>query len=623
MDERLGLLDELRAARCTVSILTTYSIDFQFYETVVLRKLNAAGCEHHLLLVDAVRCGEALADPERRPKLAGISYALVPVTRVGAFHPKVIILAGKKSSRLFVGSHNVTFAGFGGNAEITNALDGGRSSPESALLTDALEAIQSWVGEPSSAAKDIVDAARALVGPMKARSDVNASLLYSATGRPPPWEQLRPHLPKKPRRVVIAGPFFDDGLHFIRQAKADLRAEEFIVAIDPTYAMLKADAARKTGARFVDARAALAGVGFAASSAMHAKMMLIEADDRAVLASGSANPSTAAWLRSDTNSEAIVVRRVSSEDLARLGLADLALAPEITPAQWAELEDRVNAEANTEPAATPRAFVAEEENGRLVICGVERRPTEVRLHFADERAAQSVTFSYEAGVVTVAGEPDDLSICNRVEVFGESAGIGAVNHSMTLTPRGGRGSAQTELRAALGAVTDDPSRIEEVLQIVERAIEEVDDLDGATVLRRAAQSATLEAGVDPLGPRAMKLEDVRRRHARPRSLSSGDIAVVIDLLIRRIAEGLPQSSPMEPPREVEESELDPLEEAARIASTAVDGNKLLAACHRKVRRLLRRMGDRLDHVIEKATGATRAIIQLAAVLGVMRWLRRL
>ena len=43
LDERLGLLDELRAARCTVSILTTYSIDFQFYETVVLRKLNRVG----------------------------------------------------------------------------------------------------------------------------------------------------------------------------------------------------------------------------------------------------------------------------------------------------------------------------------------------------------------------------------------------------------------------------------------------------------------------------------------------------------------------------------------------------------------------------------------------------
>src|SRR5262249_45793148 len=160
---------------------------------------------------------------------------------------------------------------------------------------------------------------------------------------------------------------------------------------------------------------------------------------------------------------------------------------------WAELEDRVSAEASDEPVATTRAFVAEEENGRLVICGVERRPTEVRLHFADERGLQSATFSYEEGVVTVAGESDELSICNIVEVFGDFAGIAAVNHSMTLTPRGGRGSAQTELRAALGAVTDDPSRIDEVLQIVERAIEEVDDVNGATVLRRAAQSAAPEA----------------------------------------------------------------------------------------------------------------------------------
>jgi hypothetical protein len=52
----------------------------------------------------------------------------------------------------------------------------------------------------------------------------------------------------------------------------------------------------------------------------------------------------------------------------------------------------------------------------------------------------------------------------------------------------------------------------------------------------------------------MRLEDLKRRHAKPRSLATGDIAVVIDLLIRRIGEGLGSSDVATKPPEVEESE---------------------------------------------------------------------
>src|SRR6187431_897261 len=88
-EQRLPLMDDLRSGRFEFSVTTSYSIDFHFYETVVLRRLVAAGCQRHVLLIDAVRCAEALLDPDRRPRLAGLAYVLIPVRYSGAFHPEL------------------------------------------------------------------------------------------------------------------------------------------------------------------------------------------------------------------------------------------------------------------------------------------------------------------------------------------------------------------------------------------------------------------------------------------------------------------------------------------------------------------------------------------------------
>jgi hypothetical protein len=625
LDDRLGLLGELRAARCTVSIVTTYSVDFHFYEAVVLRKLNAAGCEHHVLLVDAERCGEALADPDRRPRLAGISYTLLPISRVGAFHPKLVLLAGKKSSRLFVGSHNVTFAGFGGNAEVTSVVGGGRAV-HGAALVDALAAIRMWAGDvPTTLPNEVFDLAGSLLGTARHAGTGDVSFLYSGTGQRPLWDQLRPLLPEKPRRVVVVGPFFDAGMQFVRRAMSDLTGAEFVVAVDPTYSDISSHAARTTGARFVDARACLGRLGFADSSALHAKMMLVEGDGRDLLVAGSANPSSAAWLRIDANAEAVLVRRdVPNEDLKRLGLRDLAEAPEITATQWAEVDARRREDADAQPSiGVARALAAVEEHGRITIYGVRERPTGVRLLLSDGSSQETDAFLLDGGILVMAESAHDLSTCNLVELLGDAPAFATVNHAQLLSTRGGGASTRGGLSAALGAVTDDPSRIEEVLKIVERAIEDVDGSEGGRGAGASAEGAVTKEDAGLLGSRAIKLDDVQRRHGRPNSLATGDVGVVIDLLIRRIAEGLPSGGVSPLPPEIEEGELDPLEEAARSAHVTVGSDALVKACHRKVRRMVHRMVDRLAHVMETKAGAARAAIQLAAVLGVLRWLRRI
>lgn len=111
MADKLALLDLIRAGGYDASLITTYSISFDVYEQLVLRKLVGGGCRYNVVLADQQQVAAAWATPELRPSLAGSAYTLAPIRMAGAFHPKVWFLAGRKKALLAVGSHNLTLAG--------------------------------------------------------------------------------------------------------------------------------------------------------------------------------------------------------------------------------------------------------------------------------------------------------------------------------------------------------------------------------------------------------------------------------------------------------------------------------------------------------------------------------
>ncbi len=629
MAERLSLLEELRTGRFEVSVATTYSIDFQFYEAVVLRRLIAAGCEHHLLVVDAARCAEALTDPDRRPRLAGLAYALVPVAYSNAFHPKVILQLGKKSGRCFVGSHNVTFPGFGGNAEVTTRVVGdGKSGEERDLIGSALEACQRWVEQGGShVGRQVIERAWALAPWLKRARGASPAFLWSGEGRPALWDQLVPTLPAQPKRVLVVGPFFDQKLEFLRRVARDLQPEELVVAIDPGSAMINVGPGATVPARYVDIRGTLDELEFAESSDLHAKALLVEHAAGTMLVSGSANPSAAAWLAGGTNAEAVTVRRdISEDDIDALALRRLFDAPEITSAQWADIAGRVSAERqpDEEPPLRAQVATAVESGGQVTVQGVRGAPTEVLVHLRTSDDPTRVPWREEGGALLLdSTESVRLQDCSLIEVAGPNPTFAVVDHLDALAPSRGGASVQGDLVAAMNGAYDDPSHLEEVMRIVEKAIfdEDVESLTRAT--RPSVQSAPageITTG-QPLGPRAVRLEDIKRRGKVRRVIADGNIAVIIDLLVRRIAEGLPASGP-EPPPEVEEKDLEALGEAARAAAVSTDGATLLKALHRKVRKLLDRMTRRVKASWEAEDSPVATIVQLAAVLGVVRWLRR-
>src|SRR3981189_570639 len=90
----LKQLRELRRSRrrFSASIITTYSVNFPFYENVVLRYLHAAGSRLNIVLADAGEIAKAFLIESARPHGAGLDYLLVPMVANGAFHPKILSL---------------------------------------------------------------------------------------------------------------------------------------------------------------------------------------------------------------------------------------------------------------------------------------------------------------------------------------------------------------------------------------------------------------------------------------------------------------------------------------------------------------------------------------------------
>ena len=120
MNQRVSLFDELKKGGYETCLMTSFNIDFPFYEEVLLRRMRASGIHHHVLLLDRAMCSQAIQD--RPPRMAGQHYSLAPMDCEKAFHPKLLLLAGKDKGFLAIGSHNITLSGYGQNLEVTNVV---------------------------------------------------------------------------------------------------------------------------------------------------------------------------------------------------------------------------------------------------------------------------------------------------------------------------------------------------------------------------------------------------------------------------------------------------------------------------------------------------------------------
>lgn len=132
-----------------LTLALSYSFDPLFFDRVVLRTLWGGGAEDVLVLADADEVDRALARAHGPIHHLGRRYLLVAVRAPGRFHPKMILRLGKEDGLVAVGSGNLTHGGWGLNCEVAAAWRLGPGLDDTgSWIPGLLERVVGWAGSP-------------------------------------------------------------------------------------------------------------------------------------------------------------------------------------------------------------------------------------------------------------------------------------------------------------------------------------------------------------------------------------------------------------------------------------------------------------------------------------------
>jgi len=626
--DRLSLYDEIRMRGYEASVIATYGLNFQFYERVVLRRLQSSGCRHNILLADVAQCAEALADEESRPQLCGSDYSLFPVRAPGAFHPKFILLLGRKKSRLIIGSHNLTISGFGLNREIATTIDVHRDSSDLAAARAVWQFVLAWTATFPREIRNVLTATERLEPWMVPADGVadESSVFCSLPLGPSLWTQVKPCLAADVRRISILSPYFDSKLAFLGVLQKQLHPKEIVVAVHPEFTEICSKAkSLAADTRFVD----VSQLGDAwARTRLHAKVYRFELfDGTSIVISGSANASTPAWTAapSERNAEVVIVHKDGNTIWKRLGLSPLSDLPDVDPAGWEQIRIRTAQTRNTNVTSEMPYLSTITSNGFHVSSDFTRDVTADRINIivggkCEGSIEQIEVKGNQATCVCLDGAIRGAATRLETNPANQPLRFALIHHVDDLLDKAA-GNIRQVFRKAFSGLEGDPDQLTELLRVVEKAIFDdpvaLDPIQAAEG-RESRSRITRDSTAEPTSLMISAKETNHSRRLRRRVLASSDLALIIDALIYRLGKGLHQD--VDGPATVRPSDVD-LRDEVDTVPPEIDGYALAKVCRGKINRLFRRMAAQLEIAVTRGKDATTPIIQLAAVLGVVKHLR--
>lgn len=634
----LSLIESLKGGGFAASIITTYNAYLPFYETVILPKLRATGTRHNIVLMDAGECAKALAQSDTAPRLAGRVYTLVPIHSGGAFHPKILLVAGRAKAILHVGSHNLTLSGFGKNAELTGLIASTvKEAGGTAVVGQAWQAILGWVQrEAERLPNDVRAAVQAveqlvpwLTGAGSARD--KGTLLVQMREGDSLWQQISSRLPAKIGSISVVGAFFDARLAFLKTLQEALPRGSVQIAIDPQTVSLPCDPDLAAGFDWRDGSTLSANGGY-----LHAKVVWIRSQrDDDVFLLGSANPSAPAWLApaESRNDEAMLLLsgQQARQAAIGLGLDTITSLPRIGNAALRQVVERAKEPPQRE-AKLHRPYVAALKDRDLVISSADFKTLPTKALFLDHDGNEIGNSNdvRVAGSQLIVAVPDSMRVpaLSRVRLVMPRGHVEVIIHRSVEIAELCRTGAQQAFRVALERLDDDTQDIGELVSIVEKAIFSdqrvpfASDLD----LKVTAQASSRLDTAKPASKRPNSLvvaaKDMKQRRSRRRLLQPGsDLAYLLDVLFRELRVDSTNQDVDEHGRSEEEQIGKDDEEAPKPVRT--DDAAHAKRCRGKASRLVKRAIDYVD-AASKSTETHRwfsALVKLAAVLAVLRELR--
>jgi hypothetical protein len=633
--KELSLFDEFKSKSYDASLIATYNAFLPFYEDVLLRRLAAKGCLHNVVMMDARQCGAVLEDEGARPRRAGRDYSLIPIKADGSFHSKIILLVARDHGVLLVGSHNLTMSGFGLNGELTTrfeySADKNRSKDWATLATfqSAFRFLKDWASSQPEEIQEMLDRFEQLAPWLRDLLPADAESYFIGSGRngPPLWDLVRAKLPEKARQITVVGPFFDPDLAFLQQLNKEYAPKNLVIGLDPRRTGISRQARQLLPrAKFVNVERLQPGKNY-----VHAKAILFEsAGNKEVLLTGSANPSRAAWLASaKRNAEAMVIQfgQRGHSPAASLGLTKLAAEAELSAEDWERMGE-ISLDNDSENSGKHLPLIAFTTDDGFEIAGLSAG----RGHVDEVR------------VLTRAGET--LGICTKLifdddrisaeikdrekranaailELHSGPAVIAyaIVHHLKELQSRGST-DAQRAFQRSLATLNTDSPMLEEVIRIVNKVIFE--DFDEAAI--KSAKGKSEESGKpandsDDISEFEVSITETKKAKRRKRFYAEGDLGLILNALIYNLGAGLRAGTESSYLIRRSEEEVVNSEDEELVREIKVDGRALAELCRRKVKTLSGRMLRQFELASNEGANRLRPILQLAAILGVINYLR--
>lgn len=319
----MNLLDRLvrRKGRGFHSaIVTSFAVEFEAFENVMLPQLMGSGATNILLVADDRMTALALSDGSTLPEQLGRDYALHgPPVAAGLFHPKIVLQLGRDAGRAFVSSANTTGAGLAGNVEIATEIEcSAEPGPEQDFICAVWHYLERAASEAKGAAHDALNWARdrtpwiAGLQPERTQTLTDGSLLafLAVPAEVGVLERFAGHVAGAlVERLIIVSPYWDNTLQAIADIRALLKPSRITVLLDTERHDFPGDAEGAADLEIIDIS------GWDGNRFTHAKLFIAQTADHDHVLSGSANCTPPALGRTGfagSNAEACVYRRLAA-----------------------------------------------------------------------------------------------------------------------------------------------------------------------------------------------------------------------------------------------------------------------------------------------------------------------
>ncbi|MAT38664.1 MAG: hypothetical protein CL946_03570 [Ectothiorhodospiraceae bacterium] len=335
---RKNLLSEIKRLKDISNVvILTHNIDFVFVQSLLLRSFKNAGAPKLTIFADAQCASEAFTRQSQYLSSLGRRYRVVPVpSKLGfRFHPKACLLSGDKSAHLYVGSGNLTFGGWGENAEVWAHYRSGEELAAFRNFHDYLNGIVDQLSLSQTIAQEVEDAfdvRKHSWNPEGAGNIDQDQLLFWRNGSGPALvDSIIQQLGGSGGdSCTICSPYYDEKAEAFDKLFKEIRAARTQVLVTEKGNNLTSSAYQHMSS--VAELHAVNGVApdheGAKPGIVHAKFYSVQLDDEVRLLLGSANCSHAALTcdGDSGNSELLAFKKMSTEEYESEFLSELEMS---------------------------------------------------------------------------------------------------------------------------------------------------------------------------------------------------------------------------------------------------------------------------------------------------------